>query len=203
MERWTGHPYTISSTTRSSTASHCDLKIGHMDNSLSNGRQANPDSKVHWGLHGAYLGPTGPRWAPCWAQDLCSLGTYFIHFYLTKITTAASQTITQWALLVKEKQFRGILYLGFRGLLNDKSGSISEMPCGLSGSGPSFRPLWTKVGYRRAEAPRSQDNMMTSSNGNIFCVTGPLCGEFTGPRWIPRTKASDAELWCFLWSALV
>ena len=43
--------------------------------------------------------------------------------------------------------------------------------------------------------------MMTSSNGNIFRVTGPLCGEFTGDRWIPRTKASDAELWCFLWSA--
>ena len=43
--------------------------------------------------------------------------------------------------------------------------------------------------------------MMTSSNGNIFRVTGHLCGEFTGPRWIPHTKASDAELWCFLWSA--
>ena len=39
---------------------------------------------------------------------------------------------------------------------------------------------------------------MTSSNGNIFRVTGHLCGEFTGRRWIPRTKASDAELWCFL-----
>ena len=39
--------------------------------------------------------------------------------------------------------------------------------------------------------------MMTSSNGNIFCVTGPLCGEVIGHRWIPRTKASDAELWCF------
>ena len=38
-------------------------------------------------------------------------------------------------------------------------------------------------------------------NGNIFRVTGHLCGEFTGHRWIPRTKASDAELWCFLWSA--
>ena len=25
-----------------------------------------------------------------------------------------------------------------------------------------------------------------------------LCGEFTGPRWIPHTKASDVELWCFL-----
>ena len=23
--------------------------------------------------------------------------------------------------------------------------------------------------------------MMTSSNGNIFRITGPLCGEFTGP----------------------
>ena len=40
--------------------------------------------------------------------------------------------------------------------------------------------------------------MMTSSNGNFFRVTGPLCGEFTGDRWIPRTKASDAEHWCFL-----
>ena len=40
--------------------------------------------------------------------------------------------------------------------------------------------------------------MMTSSNGNIFRVTGPLCGEFTGHRWIPLTKASDVELWYFL-----
>ena len=40
--------------------------------------------------------------------------------------------------------------------------------------------------------------MMTPSNRNIFHVTGPLCGEFTGDRWIPRTKASDVELWCFL-----
>ena len=48
---------------------------------------------------------------------------------------------------------------------------------------------------------KKASNMMTSSNGNTFRVTGHLCGEFTGHRWIPRTKASDAELWCFLWSA--
>ena len=41
-------------------------------------------------------------------------------------------------------------------------------------------------------------HMMMSSNGNIFRVTGHLCGDFTGSRWIPHTKASDAELWCFL-----
>ena len=27
-----------------------------------------------------------------------------------------------------------------------------------------------------------------SSNGSIFRVSGPLCGEFTGHRWIPLTK---------------
>ena len=42
---------------------------------------------------------------------------------------------------------------------------------------------------------------LNASNGNIFHVTGPLCREFTGHQWIPRTKASDLELWCFLWSA--
>ena len=41
-------------------------------------------------------------------------------------------------------------------------------------------------------------SMMSSSNWNIFRVTGHLCGEFTGPRLIPRTKASEAELWYFI-----
>ena len=43
--------------------------------------------------------------------------------------------------------------------------------------------------------------IMTSSNRNIFRVTGHLCGKFTGHWWFLHTKASDAELWCFLWSA--
>ena len=43
--------------------------------------------------------------------------------------------------------------------------------------------------------------MMTSSDGNIFRVTGPLCEEFTDHRWIPLTKACNAELWYFLWFA--
>ena len=33
-----------------------------------------------------------------------------------------------------------------------------------------------------------------------FRITGPLCGEFTVHWWIPLTRASDAELWCFRWS---
>ena len=50
--------------------------------------------------------------------------------------------------------------------------------------------------------PACNKAMMTSSNGNIFLFTGPLWGESTGHRWIPLIKASDAELWCFLWYGL-
>ena len=32
-------------------------------------------------------------------------------------------------------------------------------------------------------SPLVRHNMMTSSNGKSFRVTGPLCGEFTGHRW--------------------
>ena len=34
----------------------------------------------------------------------------------------------------------------------------------------------------------SKLSMMTSSNGNIFRVTGHLCGEFIDPRWIPAQR---------------
>ena len=39
----------------------------------------------------------------------------------------------------------------------------------------------------------------TVDNKMVFRVTGHLYGEFTGDRRIPRTKASDAELWYFIW----
>ena len=35
---------------------------------------------------------------------------------------------------------------------------------------------------------QSHHCMMTSSNGNIFRVTGPLCGEFTGPGKFPTQR---------------
>ena len=41
---------------------------------------------------------------------------------------------------------------------------------------------------------------MMSSNESISCITGPLWRESAAHWWIPLTKASDVELWCFLWS---
>ena len=65
-----------------------------------------------------------------------------------------------------------------------------------------FVIFWEKNPFDERKYIRSnQYIMMTSSNGNIFRITGPLWREFTGDRWISLTKAIDAKLWCFLWSA--
>ena len=42
--------------------------------------------------------------------------------------------------------------------------------------------------------------VMTSSIKKRIRITGLLRAQFTDHRWIPRTKASDAELSCLLWS---
>ena len=69
-----------------------------------------------------------------------------------------------------------------QGLYNEICISISHFPILFSRCGQS-------------------DPMVTLWNGNIFRITGPLCGETTGHRSIPLIKASDGELWCPLWSA--
>ena len=54
--------------------------------------------------------------------------------------------------------------------------------------------LWSVYGCLQSVLAMGHcGHMMTSSNGT-FRVTGPLCGEFTGHRWIPCTKASDRAL---------
>ena len=64
-----------------------------------------------------------------------------------------------------------------------------------------------QCGYREGQnkpalkLKHNHNEMVTSSNGNIFRVTGPLWRESNGHRWIPLTKASDTGLWYFLWSA--
>ena len=36
---------------------------------------SHPYSEGSWGQHGAHMGPTGPRWAPCWPHEFCYLGS--------------------------------------------------------------------------------------------------------------------------------
>ena len=54
----------------------------------------------------------------------------------------------------------------------------------------NFWKYWTFVrGIRRLPVHSLHKGpMMTSSNGNIFRLTGPLCGEFTGPGEFPTQR---------------
>ena len=61
--------------------------------------------------------------------------------------------------------------------------------------------IWWRPSHQPLPTNPTPTPMMTSSNGNIFRVTGPLWRRSTRHRWIPLAKVSDAELWCFLWSA--
>ena len=74
----------------------------------------------------------------------------------------------------------------------------------------SFEGELIRVRYHKCSIPTRDTSIIAPRSASLaarhddviewkhFRVTGHLCGEFTGHRWIPRTKASDAELWCFL-----
>ena len=95
-------------------------------------------------------------------------------------------------ILLQSPAIRIISYQAFRRAPNWGTShcgkSLSEILSYHLGPLPRARFKWNMA---------NNADMMTSSNGNIFHVTGPLCGDFTGDRWIPLTKASDAKLWCF------
>ena len=70
-------------------------------------------------------------------------------------------------------------------LLNHiKFGHVCYIPTNILHKYLVNMPLVKRWQWRKAE----HHLMMTSSNGNIFHATGHLCGEFTGPRWIPPQR---------------
>ena len=55
-------------------------------------------------------------------------------------------------------------------------------------SGLYTRPIYTSSYDVVVSNVSTNATMMTSPNGNIFRVTGPLCGEFTGPVEFPTQR---------------
>ena len=88
------------------------------------------------GHHGTHLGPTGPRWAPCWPHGLCHLG---IHMYDPKQNDFIFIHV-HWSLLRRVQfitsQYRFNYWLGAE---QDPSHCIiqcslrSMMPYGIAG----------------------------------------------------------------------
>ena len=65
------------------------------------------------------------------------------------------------------------------------SEEVVRLPCV---SGISLKDMNKINRYVTATKHNKACSMMTSSNGNIFRVTGPLCGEFTGPGEFPAQR---------------
>ena len=64
------------------------------------------------------------------------------------------------------------------------------------------RHNWDTVGVENIFHSSQGHNLHRQKHDDVikwkhFRVTGPLSGEFSGHRGIPRTKASDAGLWFF------
>ena len=115
------------------------------------------------------------------------------HFY---IWLNIEKKVHCFEFLLKKKYsyFDGIFVIGYTDSCQNDNFRFSHSHKFLQ-SGISFQCV-PRVSGRHATV----HSKVTSSNASIFLVTGILWGESTGHRWIPLTKASDAELWNFLWS---
>ena len=63
-----------------------------------------------------------------------------------------------------------------------------------------YNPIFITVMKQYWVRSTRQYSMMTSSNGNIFRVTGHLCGKFTGPRWRGALMFSLIYVWINDWA---
>ena len=70
-------------------------------------------------------------------------------------------------------------------MIQDTQANATADDVALCIARPSAPMILTKVVLMGVN---DMHDMMTSSNGNIFRVTGPLCGEFTGPGEFPTQR---------------
>ena len=67
---------------------------------------------------------------------------------------------------------------------------FTECPCNLF----ILKPLFMQISYVLSSPETNHYFKLTSSNGNISRVTGPLCGEFTGPGEFPAQRPVTRSL---------
>ena len=146
-------------------------------------------------------------WIWCNPESMClsHMCVYLIWYFIKRYMTMRNSYAFHVGFSIDKKEHNIIVKCFFYYIKGNEVETQACIPCitqslpkqsytclvhiPLNGRGGSYNHVYENT------------HMMTSSNGNIFHITGHLCGEFNGPRWIPRTKASDAELWCLLWSA--
>ena len=143
----------------------------------------NTKAPRHWPLCGNF---TGDRWSPR-KQNGQWRGKCFHH---DSMNNWYSSPDSAWLRNISSNNIQSIIFRSKR-----TQSHTNLYPCNIDENAQHSSTWW--VFFTGIAANR---HVMTSSNGNISRVTGPLCGEFTGHRRIYLKKASDMALWCFLCS---
>ena len=65
------------------------------------------------GQHGAHLGPTGPRWSPCWPHELCYLGSQRNEPWHRKMYLPSSGNFVNLSIRLMYRIFNYLLFLKF------------------------------------------------------------------------------------------
>ena len=120
-----------------------------------------------------------------------------IHLFVSTLTSIRSQNNFTYSKIVElsfcVQKFVVIGSVSFNYSEDKFHRILNSVELSLMGRAPDQGYDWTRSRLMKS----TLHIMMTSSNGNIFRVTGPSWVEFTDHRWIPLTKTSDAELWFF------
>ena len=147
-----------------------------------------------WGQHGVYLVPTGPRWAPYGPREPCYLGT---SWFLLAICSA----IRRFSAVIKHTAYFAFgLIINFDepyhyvdDIVHDDlslhcNNHIISLVRGISKN----TLQWRHNGRDGVSNHQSRDYLLNllfrRKKKSKLRVTGSLCREFTGGRWIPRTK---------------
>ena len=106
-------------------------------------------------------------------------------YWIYSVESMSKGTLSHWWYAVAERKRSGSI------TVLQLMGPIPNFPCPLRNSTPQTSSALTKM----ADPHTSHDDVIKWKH---FPRYWPFVQEFTGHRWIPRTKVSDMELWCFL-----
>ena len=139
-------------------------------------------------MFGGYL-----RWAI--SQELNSWNVFESQNLEIKATFPRKQRVTAYCFIIVRRLIKEVRYISQALLSFDEHALLCKEP------GQETLDWWARGSLTLLSAwvlysvlpsfcswDKDKNGLMTSSNGNIFRVSGPLCGEFTGPGEFPTQR---------------
>ena len=141
-----------------------------------------PRLQSSWDQHGAHLGPVGPGWAPCWTHEPYCLGFFrYLLLLFSDLGTLCEKVyaFNHWEMWL---WFHMCKFTAQR--LNGSLRILATFTLQWHHNGhdgvSNHQPLHCVLNRLFIRA-KIKENIKAPRHW-------PLCGEFTGGRWIPRTN---------------